>query len=322
MRKALLNPNIFGNGILWIVAVAIQIGGWGSQSIAIFLLVIAFIWSIATVVYHVKNRKDKFTDPNIAQPKSNKVGLETLAATIGNLLIDIDKFALKMEKTKPKVSTAKDATSIQRYTIKKVQYDKKMSNLFVTEFRQRMMHAGEYLRQLNFITDQEYGRLDFWTEPSHPQMIFVLKMLKEAHLKVMDATKIPIEPSLKVTITRLEIGKALSDNGQDSIQFLISLIFKASPEIKLSKLDLVYDGRPYKPILGLPTSIVKGTESHEVEYRVYGDAGRLKILIGLIECGGASENQLPEVYLRIMAGELDFIESIRLVSHKEDSQKQ
>lgn len=53
----LLSPNITGNAILWIVAVAIQIGGWVNQRIAITLLVIAFIWSAISVIYWIKKRK-------------------------------------------------------------------------------------------------------------------------------------------------------------------------------------------------------------------------------------------------------------------------
>jgi hypothetical protein len=55
----IFNPNIIGNGILWILGAAMQIGGWVSQSIAITLLVIAFIWSIAYLTYWLKRRHNK-----------------------------------------------------------------------------------------------------------------------------------------------------------------------------------------------------------------------------------------------------------------------
>jgi len=57
MRKIWFNPNIVGNGVLWIVGFAMQIGGWVNQKIAISLLVIAFLWSIATLIYWLKNRQ-------------------------------------------------------------------------------------------------------------------------------------------------------------------------------------------------------------------------------------------------------------------------
>lgn len=70
MRKIWFNPNIGGNGVLWIVGAALQIGGWVNQKIAISLLVIAFIWSIATLVYWLKFRYKKTDKPKLKVEKS------------------------------------------------------------------------------------------------------------------------------------------------------------------------------------------------------------------------------------------------------------
>lgn len=59
MPKTLFNPIIVGNGILWIVGIAMQIGGWVNHTIALILLVIAFLWSIIYLVYWLKNRHKK-----------------------------------------------------------------------------------------------------------------------------------------------------------------------------------------------------------------------------------------------------------------------
>lgn len=57
MRKFWYNPNIVGPGLLWLVGLAMQIGGWVNQSIAITLLVIAFLWFIAFAFYWLKKWK-------------------------------------------------------------------------------------------------------------------------------------------------------------------------------------------------------------------------------------------------------------------------
>ena len=52
-----LKPSIVGNGILWVLGAAMQIGGWINQTVAIMLLVIAFLWSSASLTYWLKNRR-------------------------------------------------------------------------------------------------------------------------------------------------------------------------------------------------------------------------------------------------------------------------
>lgn len=78
MRKIWFNPNIVGNGMLWIVGIAVQIGGWVSQPIAIFLLIIAFIWSIATLGYWLRFRHKK----TVITPQSN---ITSSKFTVGDL---------------------------------------------------------------------------------------------------------------------------------------------------------------------------------------------------------------------------------------------
>jgi hypothetical protein len=51
MRKFWLSPNIVLNGILWLVALAVQIGGGVSHTVAYVLFGIAFIWSLCTLAY-------------------------------------------------------------------------------------------------------------------------------------------------------------------------------------------------------------------------------------------------------------------------------
>jgi membrane-bound ClpP family serine protease len=59
MRKFWLSPNFVGNAILWIVGIALQIGGWVSQPIAYILFSVAFVWSILMLIYWLKSRKKK-----------------------------------------------------------------------------------------------------------------------------------------------------------------------------------------------------------------------------------------------------------------------
>jgi len=59
--KEWLTFNRVGNGIFWIVGSAMQIGGWINQRIAIALLVVAFIWTIISVIYHLLNKRGKIT---------------------------------------------------------------------------------------------------------------------------------------------------------------------------------------------------------------------------------------------------------------------
>lgn len=58
MRKFWFSPNIFANGFLWLVGLAMQIGGWVSHLVAYILLGIALIWSICIFIYWITN-KDK-----------------------------------------------------------------------------------------------------------------------------------------------------------------------------------------------------------------------------------------------------------------------
>jgi len=53
----LFSPGIVGNGFLWIVALAMQIGGWENQVVAAGLLVIALLWSAAAATYWLAIRK-------------------------------------------------------------------------------------------------------------------------------------------------------------------------------------------------------------------------------------------------------------------------
>ncbi len=57
MRKFLFSPYILANGILWLVGAAIQIGGWTNQVVAIVILVIASIWTVAAIIYWLVERK-------------------------------------------------------------------------------------------------------------------------------------------------------------------------------------------------------------------------------------------------------------------------
>jgi hypothetical protein len=65
MRKIWFSRNIVCNGILWIVGIAVQIGGWTNSGIAIFLLTIALIWTVVTIIYM------KFHKTNLDKVKEN-----------------------------------------------------------------------------------------------------------------------------------------------------------------------------------------------------------------------------------------------------------
>ena len=53
-------PSIAANGILWIIGIAIQVGGWINQLFAIILLVIAGLWTIASLLsWQLSRRKGK-----------------------------------------------------------------------------------------------------------------------------------------------------------------------------------------------------------------------------------------------------------------------
>ena len=106
--------------------------------------------------------------------------------------------------------------------------------------------------------------------------------------------------AFEVTVQNVSIGSLLFDKDQKITQFLIRLTLKASGEIQLSKLDLVYEDMPYEPVR-LPTILVKGTESYEVEYRVPGSAA-----IRLAKYGYAPNNEQPQAYFNVLGGGLDF----------------
>ncbi len=57
MRKFWFSPSIVGNGLLWIVALAMQIGGWVNQAIAFTLIGFAILWSVMTFLYWLIWRK-------------------------------------------------------------------------------------------------------------------------------------------------------------------------------------------------------------------------------------------------------------------------
>jgi hypothetical protein len=54
MRKRWFKPSIAINGLLWIVGLALQIGGWVNQYVAIALLCVAFLGTVATVLYWLR----------------------------------------------------------------------------------------------------------------------------------------------------------------------------------------------------------------------------------------------------------------------------
>jgi hypothetical protein len=70
MEKLWFNSIIVSNGILWLVALAMQIGGWVSQCIASILLGIALLWTLAFVLYRLKRRK------NVKEASNKKVTIE------------------------------------------------------------------------------------------------------------------------------------------------------------------------------------------------------------------------------------------------------
>ncbi|MFC1990806.1 hypothetical protein ACFLU9_01475 [Chloroflexota bacterium] len=137
----------------------------------------------------------------------------------------------------------------------------------------------------------------------------------------------PIGQPLEVIVQKVSIGRMLFDEGKEITQFLVQLTLKASGEIQLSKLDLVYEDRPY-PALPLPTKLVRNTESYEVEYRVPGSSAQRTIQYGLLEERQAPDSERPQASIHILAGGLDInthpfpIPTPKnwLVSHKSDSQ--
>ena len=59
MRRFWFSPNVVGNGILWLVGGALQIGGWVSPPIAYAFLSAAFVWTICSVIYWRSHRRDE-----------------------------------------------------------------------------------------------------------------------------------------------------------------------------------------------------------------------------------------------------------------------
>jgi hypothetical protein len=58
----LFYPNIAANGIIWLLGIAMQLGGWINRSIAWMLIAIAAFWTIATAIYYVKHRRKASTN--------------------------------------------------------------------------------------------------------------------------------------------------------------------------------------------------------------------------------------------------------------------
>lgn len=81
MRKFWLSPNIVGNGIVWLVGLAVQIGGWVSHIVAYVLFGIAFVWSLYTFVYWLAHKGKK----QLETPK----GVE--AGNLTNILTDMHR---------------------------------------------------------------------------------------------------------------------------------------------------------------------------------------------------------------------------------------
>jgi hypothetical protein len=52
-------PTIGGNAILWLVAAAMQVGGWINDIVAYCLLGIAFLWSIGIIIYCCRERRER-----------------------------------------------------------------------------------------------------------------------------------------------------------------------------------------------------------------------------------------------------------------------
>ncbi len=57
MRKCWFNYNIAINVLLWLVGSALQIGGWVNQYVAITLLCLALLWTLASILYWLRKRR-------------------------------------------------------------------------------------------------------------------------------------------------------------------------------------------------------------------------------------------------------------------------
>jgi hypothetical protein len=56
MRKWWFNSSIAINGLLWLVGAALQMGGWVNQYVAIAILCVAGLWTVASVYWLRKRR--------------------------------------------------------------------------------------------------------------------------------------------------------------------------------------------------------------------------------------------------------------------------
>ena len=74
MRKIWYAPQNVGNGVLWLVGFAMQIGGWVNQQVAIGLLIGAGVWTAVSLIRW--RRKTKTEQPTaITVEKLLKVGI-------------------------------------------------------------------------------------------------------------------------------------------------------------------------------------------------------------------------------------------------------
>jgi hypothetical protein len=125
MRKFWLSPNTVGNGILWLVGAALQIGDWTSPTVAYVLFGIAFVWLIITVIYWLRN-KDRYeamqlqdiiaSIPTILDELHNKRGLlikiyvrrgskENDFKALNNMSIELDQFLGGSKKLHDKLTS-------------------------------------------------------------------------------------------------------------------------------------------------------------------------------------------------------------------------
>lgn len=84
MRQSWLNPNIVGNGVLWIAGFAMQISGWVNQTIAILLLIGAFLWSVISLVFWSRNKQRKPTTYALGHPQY-RLSVAGVPVTIDNI---------------------------------------------------------------------------------------------------------------------------------------------------------------------------------------------------------------------------------------------
>lgn len=73
-----LSPNRAGNAILWVVGLAVGIGGWFNQSVAVILLSIAFLWTIASLLYWLKKHRNETHELEITIKPSKYIDGSTI----------------------------------------------------------------------------------------------------------------------------------------------------------------------------------------------------------------------------------------------------